>query len=226
MDGELFWRDLRGMALPAEATELFARWHYDTFGVVHGNSLFEGDKFSIDAWKSVPVDPMSLRDKNLPISDGYFADAHGQHVWRSYYEYIRDHLGYRLEMTRAELPDQTRPGQSFTASVELLNRGFASPVNPRPVLLVLRQGAAEYTFAFDADIRRWEGHSTPQHLALDAILPADAPPGAYDAGLWLPDGCDVLRHDPAYAIRCANALEFRDGINWLNLAINLQPATT
>ena len=97
---------------------------------------------------------MFLRDKNLPVADSYFVDAHGQHVWRSYYEYIRDHLGYRLELTRAEMPDQVQCGQPFDVTVELVNCGFASPVNPRPVYLVLRQGEAKYAFAFDTDIQR------------------------------------------------------------------------
>ncbi len=219
MDGELFWRDLRGMALPAEAAELLARWHYDTFGFVHGNSLFEGDKYSIDVWKSVPVDPMFLRDKKLPVSDSYFADAHGQHVWRSYYEYIRDHLGYRLELTRAEMPDQVQGGRPFAVTVELVNRGFSSPVNPRPVFLVLRQGVQEYAFAFDTDIRRWAGHGASQRLSLAVTLPKEAPAGDYAAGFWLPDGSDVLRHDHDYAIRCANALDFQAGVNWLGMGV-------
>ncbi|HQL87841.1 MAG TPA: DUF4832 domain-containing protein [Lentisphaeria bacterium] len=224
MDGELFWRDLCGMALPTEATMHLARWHYDTFGFVHGNSLFEGDKYSIDVWKVVPVDPMFLRDANLPVSDSYFVDAHGQHVWRSYYEYIRDHLGYRLELTRAEMPEQVQCGHPFDVTVELVNCGFASPVNPRPVFLVLRQGEAEYTFAFDTDIQRWAGHGTSQKLSLTVALPKEAPAGSYAAGLWLPDGSGVLRNDHDYAIRCANPLDFHSGVNWLGMKVIAQPA--
>ena len=92
------WRDLAGVALPHEALLNFHRWHYDTFSMVHGHSLFEQDFYPIDWWKSVPVDPMFLHDNRIPVSDGYFFDAAGRFVPRSHFEFIRDHLGYRLEL--------------------------------------------------------------------------------------------------------------------------------
>lgn len=217
MDGELFWRDVSGMALPTDAATLLARWHYDTFSFVHSHSPFEGSTaYSMDVWKNVPVDPMFLIKQKLPMSDGYFTDAHDNFVWRSYYEYIRDHLGYRLELQEATLPDTFAPAQPFSVSLKLINRGFSSPVNPRPVLLVLQQDHYRHTVAFDTDIQRWFGGNTPQTLSLTATLPADAPAGPYRCGLALPDAAPALRNVPEYAIRCANDLPFTDGINWLN----------
>ncbi|HPY91284.1 MAG TPA: DUF4832 domain-containing protein, partial [Lentisphaeria bacterium] len=135
---------------------------------------------------------------------------------------IRDHLGYRLELTRAEMPEQVQCDRPFAVTVELVNRGFASPVNPRPVCLVLRQGEVKYAFAFDTDIQRWAGHAASQKLSLTVTLPKEAPVGGYAAGLWLPDGSDVLRDDHDYAIRCANALDFHDGVNWLGMEVVAQ----
>lgn len=217
MDGELFWRDLSGMALPDEALTNLSKWHYDTLGMVHGNSLFEGDNYSIDVWKSVPVDPMGLLNKNMKFSHDYFVDENGKHVWRSYYEYIRDHLGYRIELLEAEISDEIVPGGTINASIKLVNRGFSAPVNPRPVKLILSNGTDTFKFRFKADVRRWEGHSTEQLLTLSEPVPENMAPGTYQVGFALPDGTETLREVHEYAIKTANPLEFRNGVNYLGM---------
>ena len=91
---------------------------------------------------------MFLRDKNLPISDGYFESETGNHIWRSYYEYIRDHLGYRLELQDADI---TYENGRISGSIRLINRGFSAPVNPRTVYLRLGNEA----YPIKCEIRRW-----------------------------------------------------------------------
>ncbi len=219
MDGELFWNDVSGAVLPTEALKHLFKWHYDTFGMVHGHSLFEGDRYSVDIWKCVPVDPMFLLAHDMPLSDRYFEDDRGKHVWRSYYEYIRDHLGYRLELLQVELPERIIPGQKFAVKIKLVNRGFSAPVNPRPVKLVLTRGEHQMEFDFSTEIRRWYGHNTEQLLELECAVPEDAASGVYESGLWLPDESEELRRLPEYAIRLANNLEFRNGVNLFGLPV-------
>ena len=205
-DGELFWSDVAGTALPTETTVLLRNWHFDTLGFVHGNSAFEGADtcYSIDVWKRVPVDPMFLEREKLPISDGYFTDEYGKFVWRSYYEYIRDHIGYRLELQTAEA--EVAEGR-LRGKIVLINRGFSSPVNPRKAYLRV-DGKS---FELKADLQRWFAGET-QTLEFD--IPAAEAQGKR-LGLWLPDDSPVLRDRPEYAIRCANDIEFSDGVNWL-----------
>lgn len=210
-DGELFWRDVCGAALPHDAAELFAKWHYDTFGMVHGNVLFEGeDHYSIDIWKRVPVDPMFLIAKKLSWTEAYFRDERGDHVWRSYYEYIRDHLGYRIELQsfEYEIADDR-----LTGKIRLINRGFSAPVNPRKVYFILGNTPIE----LKTDIQKWYS-GEEQNLHFDLPLPA---PGEYKTGLWLPDAFEILRDREEYAIRCANPLKFRNGINEFGITISI-----
>ncbi len=220
MDGELQWRDLAGVALPHEALFNFFRWHYDTFSMVHGHSLFEQEFYPIDWWKSVPVDPMFLHDNRIPVSDDYFYDAAGNFVSRSHFEYIRDHLGYRLELLSAALPESLRAGDRLEAEIQLINRGFSAPVNPRPAQLVLQCGSERRSFPFETDVRRWYG-GTEQVLKLSVTLPPEMAPGIYQAGFALPDASEILADNPAFAIRCANSLEFRDGVNQLGMEITI-----
>ncbi|MBQ7651789.1 MAG: DUF4832 domain-containing protein, partial [Victivallales bacterium] len=193
------------------------RWHYDTFGMVHSNGLFEGKSgYSMDVWGRVPIDPMAIRANGWPMEVEYFTDAAGNHVWRSYYEYIRDHLGYRIVLESA---DVSLVGKHLKAEIDLRNHGFSSPVNPRPVLLVLKSGLNRFELEFPTSIQRWHGNGVKQSLTLDADMPSDAPTGVYDIGFSMPDY--YLKDRDEYAIRCANPLKFSDCTNWLDIKLNL-----
>ena len=211
MDGELFWRDCGGTALPTDSVKWMADWHYDTFGMVHGNKLFEGvDGYSIDIWKRVPVDPMFLIAKKLPWDEAYFRDERGDHVWRSYYEYIRDHLGYRIELQSFEYKVRN---ERLSGTVRLINRGFSAPVNPRKVFFMLGKEPIE----LKSEIQKWYS-GEEQQLTFDIPVPAA---GEYETGLWLPDGSKILQDRPEYAIRCANELNFKNGINEFGIKITI-----
>ena len=224
IDGELFWKDLQGAVEPLDAAFLFKKHHYNTFGFVHSNSLFEGDPYSIDLWRNIPADPGALIDNNMPVSDSYFFDCAGNPVLRSYYEYIRDHLGYRLELLSAEMPEAVNAGGNIRCELKLVNRGFSSFINPRPVYLTLTSDDKRiFTMQFDADPRRWhpfetENFKTIEHkLFMDTSLPDDIMPGCYKVGLWLPDASESIRERYEYAVRLANDLEWRNGVNLIGV---------
>ena len=179
--------------------------------MVHSNSLFEGvDGYSMDVWKRVPVDPMFLIARQLPWSEAYFRDEQGRHVWRSYYEYIRDHLGYRIELQSFEY--EIAEGR-LKGKIRLINRGFSAPVNFRKVFFILGEERIE----LDTDLRRWYS-GAEQCLTFDLALPA---PGEYETGLWLPDNSEVLKNRREYAIRCANPLEFENGVNRFGVTVKI-----
>lgn len=119
-----------------------------------------------------------------------------------------------------ELPDALIPGKPFSAKVYLINRGFSTPVNPRPVHLVLENGAERVEIPIQTEIQRWfgchftTGEAIEQELKVEFLLPETLPPGRYRVGLAMPDEAETLAGRPEYAIRCANDLEFRDGVNF------------
>ena len=112
-------------------------------------------------------------------------------------------IGYRHELLRME--HEVADGR-LRGRIVLVNKGFSAPVNPRPVYL--RAGGAAHRIA--TDIRRWQPGET-QTLAFDIPAP-DAP---CTLGLWMPDASPSLAADSRYAIRCANAIPFSDGVNVL-----------
>jgi hypothetical protein len=213
VDGELFWSDLGGVIDGLQAALGLRLHHYTSFSLAHSFSEREGKPYSIDAWMQTPLTIEQVREAKLPLSDGYFEDGAGHPVPRTQFEYLRDHLGYRLELQRAAFPRQIRAGGQFAVEVEVINRGFSTLHNPRPVLFVLIGGGRVIELPVpEADPRRWQPYEpgdTDYRPLLHRIggkfrCPPDLPPGPYRLGWWLPDAAPGLRLDPRYAVRVAN----------------------
>ncbi len=214
VDGELFWSDIDGRVDGFQAAERMRLHHYSSFSIAHSYSGMEGKTLGMDVWMTTPMDPARVAEAKLPVSDGYFEDAEGNPVTRTQFEYIRDHLGYRLELREAAWPESVTAGAPLTFSVSLINRGFSTLINPRPVFMALvnAQNRVVWTHPLGADPRKWQPFAPddPQFVPLlhkvegRSELPPDLAPGAYLLGLWMPDQAASLREDARYAVRVAN----------------------
>lgn len=223
IDGELFWADIGGKVDGMKAIERFRLHHYTSFSIAHSYSEKEGKSFSIDDWIRTPITAQQLEEKKLPVSDGYFKDTDGSDVSRTVFEYITDHLGYRLEMQKATFPMSLSQNNELVIEAELINRGFSAIHNPRtPYFVLIDAEGKVYEFPInDADPAKWqpfqpgdEDYKPLTHkIGIKAFLPQEIKAGWYQVGLWLPDAYNSLRLDPRYAIRLAN----RDITWWVDM---------
>lgn len=118
------------------------------------------------------------------------------------YETMRERLGYRLVLREGLWPSRVLPGASCELRLALENEGFAAPLLPRQVFLVLVGQGRWLVLPLAVDPRRWE---PGEHaVAAGITVPQELPAGRYLLGLWLPDPSPRLRDDPRYALRFAN----------------------
>lgn len=119
------------------------------------------------------------------------------------FEEMERRMGYRLAMSSVAFPEAVRPGGVMPLAFEIANHGWAAPMNPRPVWIVL-YGPETYWARLELrDPRRFVPGRTSQ-LSARIQIPADAPPGSYTLALWLPDESSILAGDSRYAVRFAN----------------------
>jgi hypothetical protein len=176
---------------------------YTSFSIVHNYNT------NIKAWKTKTITVADVRMTKAPVTDGYFLDKSSKEVPRSLYEYIRDHLGYRLQLESVSLPRAWHKGTKQTVSFTVKNFGFATAMNPRDVYLVLVDSSGKvYPFNTKAQVQDWHPVTAKRKagntVSTELVLSKDLPPGAYKLGMWLPDGSETLKYQPAYAIRLAN----------------------
>ncbi|ATL26345.1 DUF4874 domain-containing protein [Streptomyces formicae] len=228
MDGEMPW-DKGQSADPyawstvipgIAAARRLQTLRFDSLSLVHNATV------TLPGWKAAELTERQVTEAQLPLSDGYFRGRAGRPVARTQFEYLRDHLGYRLEVREArhDVSALRRSGR-LPVEVDVVNRGFAAPKHPRPVRLVLLDAAGRTVASADtgADWRAWQpqgrsetgdDHAAPAVTTVRGEL--DVPKGArgpHRIGLALPDPAFPGR---GRAVRCANAsVAWVDGVNVL-----------
>ncbi len=136
---------------------------------------------------------------------------------------IKRNLGYRFVLKDASFPDALTKDKKLEVTINLKNVGYASPFNPRPVQLVLKDMATNKVFVlpFTTDIRFW--FTGDVILKGSFTLPADITLGTYELLLNLPDKYESLANNPNYSIRLANQniWDATTGYNKLNHKITI-----
>jgi Domain of unknown function (DUF4832)/Domain of unknown function (DUF4874) len=124
---------------------------------------------------------------------------------------IKQKLGYRLRLLRAQIPDRVKPGSSLKLDLSITNDGFAAPFNPRLLELQLQQIGSGKVFkvklrggrAKNQDPRFWQPGQT-YNVKLEVGVPQKFQTGEYRVLLALPDPEAKLYPRAEYAIRLAN----------------------
>lgn len=199
---------------PQTARRLFLQ-HFTSLSLIHNYKEKDTkDKYSMQYWKETPITEAFLQENHLPVSDRYFENEAGEKVERTAFDYIRDHLGYRLELQSLKAPSRLQPGKRHPIELTFINRGFSTLFNEHAVRWVLINDKGEICNAtpVPTDVREWQPYApgdssyTPllHTLAADLSVPDNLPAGTYRLGLWIPDGSESLMYNHRYAIRCAN----------------------
>ncbi len=202
-------------------------FNFTSFGIMHNNLLdgrspFEmADGYSdgltevgipqkentgINKWHSTFISKEDAKKWHLPLSDRYFENLDGEAVNRSSYDYIRDHLGYRLELQKSTF---TKTSKVVTVKTDIINRGFSAPQNPRNIYYVLLNAENEVIkyIQLNEDWRDWQpddfavAHDNKNNLnynsdyeSLDDIVIGGIPLGGFNSN-WHRKPLDIS-YDP------------------------------
>jgi hypothetical protein len=134
-------------------------------------------------------------------------------------ENIKRNLGYRFVLREASFPKSAEPGKSFSISLNIENKGYASPYNKRPIYLVLRSksDASEHKIAMNADVRTW--YTGTHNISENITLPSNLKAGSYQLFLFFPDSYASISNRPEFAIRLANENLWEESTGYNNLNI-------
>ena len=137
---------------------------------------------------------------------------------------IKHKLGYRIVLENAVLPKVASTATGLKAVLQLENKGYASPYNPRPVQLILRNKKTGKLFKLDFNTKIQNWFSGTVKLQQQFILPANIIKGEYEMLLNLPDGYKSLQKNTAYSIHLANEniWEASTGFNSLQHIIQIK----
>ena len=160
--------------------------HFSAFDITQNYEL------NIQNWKVQKVYPALLDANGILYDENYFLDGTTV-VNRSFYEFVRDHLGYRINAKEASI---TVSGDEIRCDITVTNTGFAAPQNPRKVVLVLL--GPDGQFAAQTELSQvnpngWQpfdpasNNHTPLRHLISGTLPIHGLQGSYRVGVWMPD---------------------------------------
>ncbi len=129
-------------------------------------------------------------------------------------------LGYRFTLLHGNFSAQVKAGAALHVELSVLNNGFATPYQKRPVQLVLIGANHTYKLALNSDPRRWTAGARTNVLT-DVVVPAGVSPGSYRLALAFPDPAPSLRGRADYAIRLADVGTWNAAKGWNDLGVTV-----
>ncbi len=128
-------------------------------------------------------------------------------MWQTegFFQEVKRRMGYRLSLVSMNAPARAEAGSRISITLHLTSTGFAAPVNPRDVVLILipAEGGEDIALKVPAEPRTWLP-GKPITVEADLQLPDNTPSGKYHLHLALPDPAPKLAQRVDYAIQLAN----------------------
>lgn len=135
----------------------------------------------------------------------YYTAFHKAWIAGGCFDAVSRTMGYRLELTSATAPATVRRGAKATISVSLRNVGWAAPVNPRRLVLRVRDGRGNLVKTlYGADLSTLAAR-TARTQAYGWAVPSTLAAGTYTLSVAAPDSASAIAGQAAYAVRFANA---------------------
>ncbi|AWM73028.1 hypothetical protein DKL56_00140 [Lactobacillus apis] len=231
VDGESIWLFANPMYLktkyvdPELTTQRMVENHFTTLSIAHNyheiktNSYYnvtlenelkrtgkpEGLKFpqmgSFEYWKHVPVTPDLLDKKNWPYQKSWFLNQKNQTIERNYFEYLRDYLGYRLEVKQISYNSTLNAAVYLT----LKNTGFAAPLALQKIELFAAD--QQQNIIGKAFVEKSALQTNREVTTVIPLTKSEQPDKV---------GVKLLATNGSTA-RLANECQWADGINWFKL---------
>lgn len=215
MVGELPYNENTEMGLdklltPLKVLKILKEHKYSALDITQNFEL------NIENLKNRKIYPSLLQNMGIPYDKRYFLDGNGKEVVRSYFDFIRDHLGYRLGVQPN--PIIQIKDKKIEYNIKITNTGFATVVNPKEFYMVLiTENNQIKEFKQDINVREWypslieEGQL--KEYELKGYLPLDEVRGKCLVGIWIPDVNSSIKYDARYDIRLAEYDEVR---HWMD----------
>ncbi len=196
-EGELFmqyWFDSNGVELDNQKVLIQLSEHrFTTLSAIHSYvDGGAGPETEIGQWKEEPVTEAWLTENGLQYDPAWFRNKAGQTVERNMFEFVRDHLGYKLVAQSVKVTGTGAPGSTVTMEMPLINYGFAAAFNLESGFAILDENYQTVSTVACGDPETWynrnpEDYTDSRHLThtLQASMELPAEPGRYRLAFYL-----------------------------------------
>lgn len=196
-EGELFmqyWFDSNHVRLDNQQVLIQLSEHrFTTLSAIHSYvDAGAGDETNIGQWKSVPVTEGWLRDNGIQYDPAWFLNRKGETVPRHLFEFIRDHLGYKLTAQNLRVTGEGKPASTAEVEMSLINYGFAAAFNLQSGFAILDEDNRLVSTVDSGSPETWYNRNPEQYAdsrnlthTLKAAVRLPDQPGRYKLAFYL-----------------------------------------
>ena len=165
------------------------------------------------------VTPQSLSAEGVLFDPYWFVDDDGEAVERDPYQFIRDHLGYRIVATSSRVKGVFKTGEELSFEIKLKNYGFAAAFMLESGFAILDENYNVVSTVKAGEPDKWYSHDPENYksttvlehsVSADIKLPEKS--GKYYIAFYLKNTMND------YA-RLSNKMNFKNGYNILHYMV-------
>jgi len=221
IDGELFWGRWSinhdgnddGMLIDGfKIIKELSEHRFSSMSLHHNYREDDGcdGKYSMLYWKETEITEAWLNENNITYSKNWFKNKHGNTVKRNLFDFVRDYLGYKLEVQAfsAEISDT-----AAELSLDLINYGFSLPFGMKSGFAFLDENDNAISSVYAGEPTDWHSRDPLDYSNGNSII------HTIKAGLPVSEkACKIaffLENESGCKARLSNDIEFLNGYNVL-----------
>ncbi|MEG1887732.1 MAG: DUF4832 domain-containing protein, partial [Oscillospiraceae bacterium] len=220
-DGELYWSEWSTAhdqyCDGLDAILQISEHRFTSLSVLHG---YKDDEFepatAMGKWKKNEVTEKWLNDNKITYSPNWFKNEKGEAIKRNPFEFIRDHLGYRLEAQGVKITGENKAGAGVNVQMTLINYGCSAAFNMNSGFAILDENNKVVSSVGAGDPSKWYSRSPSDYsdskllkhnMAAKMKLPSKS--GHYKIAFFMKNNLDDFA-------RLGNKVDFVGGYNVLH----------
>ena len=192
--------------------ELAHHWHV-TLSFWHGNYDCNSQYVNVmETWKRQEISSKWLDSQGIIYDPNWFVDANGNEVSRNCYEFIRDHLGYKIVAERVKM--EAADGK-IALSMDFKNYGFSAAFNLKSGFAILNEKYEVVSEIEVGDPTKWYSHDPENWRSTEVLnhnisaeLDAPIESGVYYVAFF-------LRNTQGVGAQLSNEVSFENNYNIL-----------
>ena len=227
--GEMFWgvqyeTSRWAPTTGALAIQKFSAFHQNTFSLYHSfieDGLVQWVEpgkgyYSMRDWVTEPITPQWLDSNGIAYDPLWFQNEQGKVIERTAFEFVNDHLGYRLRALDVKLDGNLAGGDTLNVSMNLKNTGFSAVFNMQSGFAVLDMDGNVVSTVTAGDPTKWLAADPNTNVPLihnvSASLTLPEKPGTYLIAFY-------VKNSAGTGARLANDLQFINGYTVLETIV-------
>lgn len=201
-DGELYWNywfpENDAWVDGKRCVLQFSEHRFTTLSIMHSYlDMGRAETSEIGKWKKIAITEDWLKENNVLYDSDWFKDKNGKAVSRNLFEFVRDHLGYRVVGRHLKVSGNSKRSADIQVDMTIENRGFSAAFNLESGFAILDADNKVVSTIKCGDPEKWynrnpdnyeEGKQLSHKLSTKIQLPAKA--GHYKLAFYLKNSLD------------------------------------